>query len=475
MRPLEIVLVVVLVGVLTMASCGLGASRDLVPGPAPHHEAVALVRSPSAAQVLKQRAAPAVTAYQMGVVGIAPEMTSINWTVSSPSFGNSFSSYELEYSYDGATNWTLYKNITSQSTTTLGYTWCPGCALWWREYTWDSSPLGLLLENNGALLDLVQPSVATTWFVWSSGSSVDIDWSNPATYGGNVSFLAYNLWESVNGSAYGLESFITNVSQTFDLVSGLLPDTNYSFYVATTDSLSDATVGGSYSTNSSITSFNTPFPLSATAGVNRSAADVGQSLTFDCSTTGGLPAYTYGWAFGDGGTAATTVFTVSHTYSVPGSYTASCTVDDHTDSSATGLVSVTISAAPTVAAPTASPVGSVFEGRSVTFNVSATVGSGGLSYSWAGLPSGCSSANASNITCDPTGSGTFSIVVTVTDSNGGSAQSVPLNFTVKPTFLGLPATEGYGLAGGIAAAAVAAALAVVLVARRRKRRAAPPP
>ncbi len=471
MRPQQFLLVVALVGLLVTAGA-IGFSRTPVSVSNSHHAAISLAGAVPGGSVKTQKATPAYTANNMGVLGLAPEMTSISWPISSPGVGYGFSHYELDYSYDNV-NWYVYKNITSQSTTSLGYTWCPGCALWWNEFTIDSSPVGGYIESSGSLSDLVQPSNATTSFVWNNDTSAWIDWSNPSIYGGNVSYVSYELWESVNGSAYGLDSSIYNVSQLSELVSGLTPDTEYSFFVRTWDSLSDTSVGGLYETNSTATTFTTPFPFSATAGVNRSTADVGQSLAFECGVNGGLAPYNYQWAFGDGGTALGS--TASYSYATPGAYTPTCAAFDHADSVATGQVAVTISATPTVAAPTSSPASNVSEGKSVTFNVSATAGSGGLSYSWSGLPPGCTSTNASSLTCDPTGSGTFSIVVTVTDSNGGSAQSAPLSFTVKPTVLGLSPTEGYWLVGGIVAAVVAAALATVLVLRRRKKGSSPPP
>jgi hypothetical protein len=418
--------------------------------------------TPSLRTVRAAAAHPAVT---LETAGLAPEMTSLSWTPASPAFGTWFTSYELDYSFDDVT-WTEYKNITSEGVTQLGYLWCPGCALYWTEITWDADVVGPFPEGSGELIPLTQPLNATTSFVWSNDSSVWVDWTNPASYGGNISFVAYDLWASQNGSPYSLEAFISDGSQHSEFVSGLAPETTYSFYVSTWDHLSDPYIGGDYQTNSSVTSFATPSVLSATAFVNRSTADVGQVLGFECGTFGGLSPFTYDWAFGDGGTALG--FSTSYAYTLPGTYTPDCSAFDSADSVATGSVSVTISAAPTVNAPTASAT-SVLEGKAITFNVSSTPGSGGLTYAWTGLPPGCSSTDAATLTCTPTATGNFTIGVTVTDSNGGSAQSAPLNFKVAPAFLGLPSSEGYWLVAGIAAAA-AAAVGVALVLWRRKRK-----
>src|SRR5437899_2540575 len=59
-----------------------------------------------------------------------------------------------------------------------------------------------------------------------------------------------------------------------------------------------------------------PAPLGATANAPRQAADVGPSVTFTCSATGGTAPYSYGWTFGDGITGSGSP--VSHTYQSAG-------------------------------------------------------------------------------------------------------------------------------------------------------------
>ncbi len=69
-------------------------------------------------------------------------------------------------------------------------------------------------------------------------------------------------------------------------------------------------------------------------------------------------------------------------------------------------------------------------GQSSTLSVQAVGGTGtGYTYSWAGLPSPCSSTLPS-FTCVPNTAGSYSITVTVRDSNGDQATSPPLNLTV---------------------------------------------
>jgi YVTN family beta-propeller protein len=104
-----------------------------------------------------------------------------------------------------------------------------------------------------------------------------------------------------------------------------------------------------------------------------------------------------------------------------------------------------VSALPVLGALTSSAA-SVDLGQYVTFQVGrVSAGSDGLEYDWSGLPRGCLTEGAS-VFCTPTSTGTFAVSVTATDSNGGSATSGPLSFTVwsDPTVQRPTATPASG-------------------------------
>ena len=70
----------------------------------------------------------------------------------------------------------------------------------------------------------------------------------------------------------------------------------------------------------------------------------------------------------------------------------------------------------------------------MTLTVTARGGTGPLTYAYAGLSSGCSSANVSSLTCTPTATGTFTVTVTVTDAVGKSATAT-VDLIVNPPFV----------------------------------------
>lgn len=74
-------------------------------------------------------------------------------------------------------------------------------------------------------------------------------------------------------------------------------------------------------------------PLSAAASASALRGAAPLSVDFSCTSVGGQPPYTYGWAFGDGGTSSSA--TPTHLYASPGTYHVVLTVTDAASQSAT--------------------------------------------------------------------------------------------------------------------------------------------
>jgi PKD repeat protein len=96
-------------------------------------------------------------------------------------------------------------------------------------------------------------------------------------------------------------------------------------------------------------------------------------------------------------------------------------------------------------------------GGATWINSSSAGGAGGDSYSYTGLPAGCSSSNTSALECVPTASGTFVVHVTVRDA-GGETTSQTVNLTVHPkvTVQGISSTNAIDLGENVTFTASAA-------------------
>jgi len=157
--------------------------------------------------------------------------------------------------------------------------------------------------------------------------------------------------------------------------------------------------------------------VSAYVSADRSAADVGQSITFACSASGGTPPYVYAWALSDGGIAAGP--TVDYSFGSPGTYDATCTVTDLLLGIAMDSTSVVISPTPSVAASVDHDLAA--PGMTLTFGASPSGGDGSFTFEWA-FGDG-SSGSGAPATYAYSQAGSYQATVTATDGNGGTASS----------------------------------------------------
>ena len=72
-------------------------------------------------------------------------------------------------------------------------------------------------------------------------------------------------------------------------------------------------------------------------------------------------------------------------------------------------------------------------GQSTTLSVVGQTEGGPSTYAWSGLPSGCVSRNASQITCTPSAAGTYAVYASLTDAAGYTVESGPVTLVVSPT------------------------------------------
>lgn len=213
--------------------------------------------------------------------------------------------------------------------------------------------------------------------------------------------------------------------------------------------------------------------ITSSASASPISVDIGVPVAFTGSSAGGVAPVAYAWTFGDGAGAGSQ--NATHAYSVAGTYPVYLWANDSLRVSAVSETNVTVVADPSVSAFTAAP-NSVKNGDSVTFSVTVSGGTGPYSLVYSGLPSGCSSANRTSLTCRPSATGTYTVLVNVTDHFGKLATgSVTLKVTSSSssTFLGLPSVEGYLLLAAIVIIVAALIAWAALRGRRGKKGASP--
>ncbi|MGA8542535.1 MAG: hypothetical protein WB947_03200 [Thermoplasmata archaeon] len=166
--------------------------------------------------------------------------------------------------------------------------------------------------------------------------------------------------------------------------------------------------------------------------------DVGQTTSLTTTTSGGSRAYTYNWSGLPDGCASQDTSNLTCTPTAAGEAKINVTaVDGFEFSTTAGPLTLPVSPDPAVGAPTATPATPEVNQSLTLTAVSGNAGSGGDFYAWSGLPGNCTSTDSLTLTCSPTTPGTFSVAVSVQDSNGMQVVSAPLVLEIAPP-LGVP-------------------------------------
>ncbi|MCI4336130.1 MAG: PKD domain-containing protein [Thermoplasmata archaeon] len=158
-----------------------------------------------------------------------------------------------------------------------------------------------------------------------------------------------------------------------------------------------------------------------TASANRTAADIGQSIAFNCSASGGFPPYAFTWSFGDGASDSTSEPT--HVYAAAGQRLAICTVSDATSTTVTRSVVLTVS--PTLHVVATSNSNAAAPGTSLTFTATPANGSGNYSTVTWTFGDG-TSASGTTLRHLFSAAGNYTVEAMVADSNGGQATGTVL-------------------------------------------------
>ena len=177
--------------------------------------------------------------------------------------------------------------------------------------------------------------------------------------------------------------------------------------------------------------------------------DLGQTIRFALSgpSTGGAGSYRYLWTGLPAGCASNDSLTLTCTPIESGFGETMVTVYDADNGTNATTVLFVVFIDPDLSVVSASP-DSIDLGQNVTFSAIAVGGSGGLTYDWSGLPTGCVGWNSSSIQCSPTSVSTSRINLTITDTKGlSSNRSFTFVVDPDPTVSTPTASPGSGTAG----------------------------
>ena len=198
---------------------------------------------------------------------------------------------------------------------------------------------------------------------------------------------------------------------------------------------------------------------SVTITSSQNPTDVGNSITFTATVTGGTSPYTYVW-YNSGTLESSTSSTYTTSFSSSGTYIIEVIIKDANGNKAYYNFTETVNVDPSVSISSSQNPTDV--GNSVTFTASGSGGTGSYTYQWyyASNNTAISGATGYEYTRSFSTSGTYSFYVIIHDSNGNTAQSSTITETVSadpsvsisespsPTDVGVSVTFTSSASGG---------------------------
>ncbi|HYK92659.1 MAG TPA: PKD domain-containing protein, partial [Thermoplasmata archaeon] len=269
-----------------------------------------------------------------------------------------------------------------------------------------------LRTTHGArsVIVVVNPLIAGSSESASSGEAPLTVQFAAAPSGGEAPYTI--LWTFGDGG----ESTLASVSHTYSTVG------NYTANVTVTDAYND-TLTRAYH-------IQVAAPLAVVLAALPGRGIAPFAVTFTPTAAGGVLPLSYLWSFGDGSTS-TTAGPVTHTFTEAGTFTTSLTVSDA--GGAHVRTTAVVQAGGRMAGTVSANASSVFTGTAVGFTAHISGGFPAYSYLWTGLPAGCSSSNATALSCTPSQAGTFSVVVTATDQLGNEVNATTSLVVLAPS------------------------------------------
>jgi hypothetical protein len=275
----------------------------------------------------------------------------------------------------------------------------------------DSAISLLSHEHNDAITDpLLGSASGGGWYEDSNDVEVSDKCAQPYVYGAVVRGTSFN--QVINGHPYYVQDEFANADGANPSFDGCeqRPGAANDGVSPSADATPLAYHGGPVLTaDTPYLIFWDPQLLSIVA--SSTAPRIGQSVTFTAALQGGPPGTVYAWDFGDGTAVSSSAPSVAHAYGAPGRRTVTVTAAGQT---ATLQVHV-------LTGPTASftvPRGAVPPGRPIRFDASPSRDPDGRIIGWRwrfGDGTGAARRAVAHAYLAP---GTYTVSLTVTDSNG---------------------------------------------------------
>ncbi len=341
-------------------------------------------------------------------------------------------------------------------------------------FTATGLPAGLSITSGGQITGTPTAAGPATIVVTATDSTsptkLTATASLPITISGAVAITTTSLPNGTVGTGYNFTVAATGGTAPYTFTASGLP-AGLSISPAgvisgtpTANGTASVTLTVTDSTNPTHATSSVTLPLTisnqlAVSTTSLPSGVVGAAYNFTVTATGGVAPYTFTAAGLPAGLSISAGGVISGTPTTAGAPSVAITVTDSTNPThLSATVNLTLTIGPGLAiTPLTAPNGTVNVAYPAT-QVSATGGTAPYTFTATGLPAGLSISAGGSITGTPTAAGSFTAVITATDSTNPTHLTATLNLpiTIAPPQLAITTTS---LPGGTVGAAYNATVA----------------
>jgi hypothetical protein len=224
----------------------------------------------------------------------------LTWTAPTVPSGAAVLDYEIQYSSDSGSTWSVFSHVASAATTRTVTGLTNGTSYVFRVATVNDAGSGSFTAASSSVIPRTTPGIPTGLGTAYGDSQVDLSWTAPASNGG-AAITDYTIQYSTNSGLTWSTFAHTASTTTSTAVTGLTNGTSYVFRVAAVNNVG----AGGYTASSAETM---PRGLAtAPTGVAGTYGDMTVALTWNTPVSdGGVAISDYIVAFSTDGTTWTT-------------------------------------------------------------------------------------------------------------------------------------------------------------------------
>lgn len=281
----------------------------------------------------------AQSSFSVYALGETETTISLEWSAYTPAFLNNILNYIVYFSTSGVNGPFESYSMGPYTLNTTFVNLNPDTNYWFYVEVIQGNGFG----SSNATTTTIQVQTAhsiSLQYTSTTQTTISLSWTDYNSYSSLTTFQSYTVQMMTQSGPWSTLTTLTSPADTTYTVTGLSPGTFYSFRVYDTVYVSGV---GTFSSTSNVASASTVSNMNVMISASSTSIDVGGSLQFMASVSGGVGPYTYQWYVNGNPVSGATSSEFTFSPTTAGTYSVYLVVQDSTGTSDTSnSITVTV-------------------------------------------------------------------------------------------------------------------------------------